>query len=127
MRILIVDDHELNRRVMARLLGALGHDVVTHAHGAQACAAPDLSSYDLLLLDLHMPGMSGLDTAAALRAAHGPQTPLIFVVTADVTDETRRACANAGIEAVYSKPVTIDVIGAILANAQAIRAPAAAP
>lgn len=118
MRILIVDDHGLNRRMMARLLGALGHEATAYADGAEACAAPDLGQYDLALFDLHMPGMSGLDTATALRERLGAAAPPVFIVTADVTEETRRACLEAGVQRVYSKLITIDLLNALLDEAK---------
>ncbi len=113
MRLLIIDDHPLNRRVLERLLSALGHEVASAESGEAVCARDDVAGFDLLLMDLHMPGLCGISAAAALRVSLGDACPPIFIITADVTEQTRRACAAANLD-LFAKPITLEVIARML-------------
>ncbi len=78
----------------------------------QAAAA---QAYDLILLDLRMPGMGGLDAAAAMRA--GGVRTLIAALTADAFDDTRRACLKAGMDDFLTKPLDPAALRTLLARA----------
>jgi CheY-like chemotaxis protein len=117
MNILVADDHPVNRSMLQMLLGALGHAVDVVEDGAQACAMTDIKAYDLVLMDLHMPVMDGLQAISAIRAR--PRTsPRLVVVTADHSAESRDECLAAGADAVETKPLDLAKITAILARAQ---------
>ena len=92
MRILVVDDVPDNIRVLSSMLADEGHQISAATNGRQALKLAEVSSPDLILLDVMMPGMDGYEVCAALKA--NPQLssiPVIFIITAlaDVEDETR--------------------------------------
>ncbi|RZA11589.1 MAG: response regulator, partial [Proteobacteria bacterium] len=87
MQILVADDHEANRMVVQRLLQKAGHRVVCVNGGEEVLDALEIADYDTVIVDLHMPGLSGLDLLKQLRimeAGGGPRTP-VLVLSADVT------------------------------------------
>jgi DNA-binding response OmpR family regulator len=85
-RILIVDDDRALRHVLAELLKAAGHTVDQTADGRDALSRVDSDLYDIVLLDIGLPGVNGLDVLAHARAAAKP--PTVIVMTADDTPET---------------------------------------
>lgn len=85
-RILIVDDDRALRHVLAELLKAAGHTVDQTADGRDALNRVDSDLYDIVLLDVGLPGVNGLDVLAHARAAASP--PIVIVMTADDTPET---------------------------------------
>ncbi|MBB4128914.1 two-component system sensor histidine kinase RpfC [Xanthomonas translucens] len=106
MRILVADDHEANRMVLQRMLQKAGHRAIC-VDGAEAVLdALAESEFDAAIVDLHMPGMSGLDMLKQLRVmqAGGPRTPVV-VLSADVTPESIQRCEQAGAHTFLAKPV----------------------
>ena len=85
-RILIVDDDRALRHVLAELLKGAGHSVDQTADGREALNKVDADLYDIVLLDVGLPGVNGLDVLAHARAAASP--PIVIVMTADDTPET---------------------------------------
>ncbi|KGM54085.1 ATPase [Lysobacter arseniciresistens ZS79] len=108
LEILVADDHEANRMVLQRLLQKAGHRVVCVDGGEQVLAALETGTYDAVIVDLHMPGLSGLDLLRQLRvmeAGGATRTP-VLVLSADVTPQSIRACEQAGARAFLAKPVS---------------------
>jgi len=123
MHILVADDHQANRMVLQRLLQKAGHRVSCVNGGEAVLDAMAMSDYDAVIIDLHMPGMSGLDLLKELRvmqAGGGPITP-VMVLSADVTPESISRCEQAGAYAFLAKPVAasklLDYLGEIAVNA----------
>ncbi|MCY7353841.1 MAG: response regulator [Lysobacter sp.] len=107
MQVLIADDYAANRMVLQRLLQKAGHRVVAVEDGEEALSALEASDYDVVIVDLHMPGISGLDLLRQLRvmeAGSSRRTPVI-VLTADVTPDAIQRCEQAGARAFIAKPV----------------------
>ncbi|BBF81441.1 response regulator [Asticcacaulis excentricus] len=79
--VLIVDDHEINRRLASLFLQPLGWRAVMAINGAQALDIAAVQHFDVILMDMIMPGMDGLQTTASLRQSDGPNrdTPVIAV------------------------------------------------
>ena len=128
MRILIADDHAANRMVLQSLLQKAGHRVVAVDDGEQALDALEAKDYDTVIVDLHMPGLSGLDLLRQLRvmqAGASVRTPVI-ILSADVTPQSIRSCEEAGARAFIAKPVVasklLDTLAAI-ANGEQATAP----
>ena len=105
-RVLVADDSDTSRMVARALLAAEHAEVVTVADGDEAVDAVARDGFDLVLLDVRMPRMSGPDAARAIRALPGGagRTPLL-ALTAAAGDEDRAACLAAGMGGVLVKPV----------------------
>ncbi len=117
MQVLIADDHAANRMVLERLLQKAGHSVASVEGGEAVLEAVANVDYDAIVVDLHMPGVSGLDLLRQLRVmqAGAPRTPVI-VLSADVTPESIGDCRKAGAHAFLAKPVVASKLLDLLAN-----------
>ncbi len=114
-RLLLVEDVIASRVVVARLLRRVGHMVDTAASGEEAIAAVTRHPYDAVLMDVHMPGISGIDAARQIRMLPGPAgaVPMI-ALTATVSPEETLQCRAAGMEGLVTKPAALaDLLGAI--------------
>ena len=107
-RILVVDDDLLNQRVMANLLKRKGWTTATACSGDECLEMASAESFDLVLLDIQMPGMDGFTTAQRLRqqeAERGtPRTPIV-ALTALRQPDTRERCLQCGMDDHLTKPV----------------------
>jgi two-component system sensor histidine kinase RpfC len=129
MQVLVADDHVANRMVLQRMLQKAGHHVVTVDNGNDALSALEAGGFSLAIVDLHMPGVSGLDLLRELRvmeAGSSSRTPVV-VLSADVTPESIRRCQQAGAHTFLPKPVVasrlLDTIAEIAAPGQAANPP----
>jgi two-component system sensor histidine kinase RpfC len=94
--------------VIERMLRSAGHEVTIVDNGEQALDALENHTFDLVLMDLNMPVMGGLDAIKLHRfAASGERMPRFVALTADASDETRRQSAEAGIDAYVTKPIEV--------------------
>ncbi len=114
-RLLVVDDNDSARSVIAELLRGMRFDVQVAASGAEAVAmvrdaAAAGEPLAVVLLDWQMPGMSGIETAAAIKALHLQQTPRLMMVTAYGREEVQQQAQGAGIDDVLIKPVNASVL-----------------
>jgi CheY-like chemotaxis protein len=75
------------------------------ASGEEALQASARCHYDLILMDMQMPGMNGLETTAAIRKLPGYATVPILALTADISDEVRRECYQNGLQGFLTKPI----------------------
>ena len=133
---LVADDHSANRMVVKGLLHKAGHRVTEVADGEEALDALATGAFDIALIDLHMPRLSGVDLLRQLRvieAGGRPRTPVV-VLSADATPDAVHACMSAGARAFLSKPFavaklldTLAEIAAGHASDPAIAPPAFAP
>ncbi|MBV6845736.1 response regulator [Xanthomonas campestris pv. paulliniae] len=131
LQILVADDHAANRMVLQRLLQKAGHKVTCVDGGEQVLDTLADADFDVAIVDLHMPGVSGLDLLKQLRvmqAGSQPRTPVV-VLSADVTPEAIRSCEQAGAYAFLAKPVVaiklLDTLAEIAAQGKLT--PLAAP
>jgi two-component system sensor histidine kinase RpfC len=106
LKILIAEDNPANCKILRRILELAGHQVVIANDGASALEAMGRDRFDLVLMDINMPEMSGYEVTKMYRVEHlsEPRLPII-ALTADGTSETERLCRDAGIDAVLTKPV----------------------
>jgi len=105
-KILVVDDVALNVKLLADLLGAKGYRTCTAASGQEALAVLDAERPDLVLLDVMMPGMSGYEVCAAIRAAPAhAMLPVVLVTALDPAQERAKGL-DAGADDFLSKPVS---------------------
>ena len=133
MHVLLAEDSLVNQRVTSGLLETRGHWVDVVATGAEAVAAASRQRYDLVLMDLEMPEMGGLEATAAIRgreAAQGGHLP-IFALTARATAEDRERCLAAGMDGYLVKPVRQAELLALTeglgAGRRSVQAPAPQP
>ncbi len=104
--ILLVEDNDVNRRLIAQLIGGLGFEVELAADGRAAVAAARAKAFDAILMDIQMPGMDGLEAVRLIRAEDGPnrRTPII-ALTGNAFEEDRQAAMAAGFNDYLAKPI----------------------
>jgi two-component system sensor histidine kinase RpfC len=109
LRLLVADDQPANLTVLCRLLEKAGHQAQTVESGEDVLAALEDGHFDGVIIDLHMPGVSGLDVLKQVRVmeAGAQQLTPFIVLSADATAATVRACEEAGARAFLTKPVVV--------------------
>jgi CheY-like chemotaxis protein len=116
LRILLAEDNEVNQKVGKLMLGKIGHQVDIAENGLDALDAVRRTFYDVVLMDMHMPVMDGLESTRRIRAdLPTDRQPHIIALTASVTQEDRNACAEAGMDGYLPKPVRAADLAAALA------------
>jgi len=126
-RILLAEDNSTNRMVITRILENAGHTVVAAVDGDEALERLAGEDFDIALMDVNMPGTSGLDVVRILRMSEigGTHLPII-ALTADATEEARAACVEAGMDDYLTKPVEPEKLFSIIAQKAATDAAATA-
>ena len=105
-RVLVVDDNQMNRRVLGAILERAGHRVLLAKTGEEALDTLDAAGVDCVLMDLNMPGMSGMEAVKLHRMAGLGRRPVpIVALTADATSDAPQRCLEAGFDAFLLKPV----------------------
>jgi CheY-like chemotaxis protein len=106
LKVLLVEDHPVNQLLASTLLKKMGHSVVVANNGQEAVDLFPTTQWDIVLMDLQMPVMGGLQAAPLIRALEptGQRTPII-AVTANAMDSDREACLGAGMDAHLAKPI----------------------
>ena len=126
LHVLVVDDNAVNRLVAVQMLRDLGHEAEEAASGAAAVTRAKAGGIDLVLMDLQMPEMDGIEATQALRAAMGSDGPRVVGLTASAQPEERDRCMAAGMSGFLTKPVRIRVLADTL-GAMGGAAPSANP
>lgn len=124
--VLLVEDMKVNQMVTATQLRREGHRVDVASSGPEALALAARTPYDLVLMDLMMPEMSGYDAARRMRAlpGHAGRVP-IYALTANTGEEDRARCLAAGMQGMLSKPVPAAALRDVLQQGAARLLPAA--
>jgi len=108
LRVLVVDDDEMNRRMMHLILSREDHHVELASDGFEACEFAMKNSYDIILMDLQMPKMSGIETSRRIRALeNGSNSAYIVALTASYLPEKGDELFQAGIDNYIAKPFDI--------------------
>jgi two-component system sensor histidine kinase RpfC len=111
--VLVADDNRTNRNILSAILEAAGHQVTLVCDGDETLEALEQNTFDVVLLDVNMPRMNGIDACRMWRQIEGGRNHIpILGVTADATDETEERCLAAGMDLRLTKPVN----GKILLN-----------
>lgn len=116
LRVLVADDDPIQLRLAARLLRSLGHRGALASNGRIALDLLDKQTFDLLLLDLQMPVLGGLETLAALksRRERGASTVPVVLVSGDDLSHNWSFYSDAGAQAHLVKPLDIGSLGELL-------------
>jgi two-component system sensor histidine kinase/response regulator len=130
-RVLLVEDNVVNQRVAYGLLTRRGHQVTTAANGLEALAALDREAFDIVLMDVQMPEMSGIEATQAIRARERgtPAHQRIVAMTAHAMSGDRERCLAAGMDGYLAKPIEPAMLFSVVEDAEAgsAAAPAAVP
>ncbi|HEY5239896.1 MAG TPA: response regulator [Polyangiaceae bacterium] len=124
--ILVVDDNEVSQLVMRVLLERLGFQCEIACSGREAIEMFRVKAYSLVLMDLAMPGMDGLQTARALRVLElrrGGRTPIVAITAMD-EELVRADCIAAGMDDLHAKPVEADALANQIARWTRVDRPA---
>lgn len=121
MNVLFIEDDPMNRRVVRDMLDVAGSKMTEAESGERGLALLDANGYDILLVDLRMPGMDGMEVIGRVRARADEKAAVpIIVVTADTAPSLREECLAAGADEVLFKPVAMnalfDSMGVVLAK-----------
>jgi CheY-like chemotaxis protein len=118
LKVLHVDDDPMNLKVVQEILSAFGHAAVSVTSGAEALARVAQETFDVLLLDIHMPEMTGIELLEKLRASDGPErhTPAI-ALTADIISRRPQEYVALGFADFVSKPILVSGLMASIKRA----------
>ena len=114
LRILVVEDNVVNQRVARLLLERLGHQVDVADNGLAAVQAVSAVPYDVVLMDVQMPVLDGLEATRRIRALPAVPQPYVVAMTANAQREDRERCLAAGMDGYLSKPVRREDLAAAL-------------
>ena len=118
LRVLLAEDNPVNQKVAQLMLAKLGHLVDTVSDGREAVQAVHRARYDVILMDVQMPNVDGLDATRRIRAEYpAERQPYIIAMTASVLVEDQAACRAAGMDSYLPKPVRSDELQAALDGA----------
>ena len=109
-RILVADDNRINRLILEQILASAGYEVDVVNDGEAALKRLAVGRYRAALLDLHMPGLDGVDLLRRYRLLKAGARIPIVMLTADATLEAKSDCAEAGADAFLTKPVTAETL-----------------
>lgn len=114
LAVLVAEDNLLNQKVIVRLVRSLGCAVEAANNGHEVLDACARRQFDVVLMDIRMPEMDGLEAAHHLREEFSAeQQPYIYAMTAGVTPEDRQACLDAGMDGFIAKPVVREQLEAL--------------
>jgi len=113
VRLLLAEDNAVNQKVAMRMLKKLGYSADLVANGLEVLQALERQSYDIILMDVQMPEMDGLEAARAIRRLQRPQ-PRIIAITAYALEGDRERCLEAGMDDYISKPVQMAELAEVL-------------
>ncbi len=116
LRILLAEDNPVNQRVALKMLERLGHRADLAADGESALQAFRTQRYDVVLMDLQMPVMDGLETTRRIRQEPGGDTVRIIAMTANAMRGDRDVCLESGMDDYLCKPVKIDDLRVLLSG-----------
>lgn len=121
-RILVAEDNPVNQKVLGRMLEKLGYLPAYAADGLAALAALRATPFDLVLMDIEMPGMDGPAATRALRAEFpAARQPGVIAVTAHALADSRETFLSAGLDEILTKPIRLPALTALLARLPELR------
>jgi CheY-like chemotaxis protein len=112
-RILLAEDNAINQKVALQMLKRLGYSADVAANGREVLRALEHQSYDIILMDVQMPEMDGLEAASLIRK-RWPKGPRIVAITAYALEGDRELCLAAGMDEYISKPIQLEELRRVL-------------
>ena len=116
LRILLAEDHPVNQKLAVRFLRRMGYEADVVANGREVLEATERQTYDVVLMDVEMPEMDGIEAARRIRERRGGR-PHIIAMTASVMQGDRERCMAAGMDGYVGKPIRVGELHAALAAA----------
>ncbi|GEO11174.1 hybrid sensor histidine kinase/response regulator [Segetibacter aerophilus] len=113
MSILIAEDNAVNQKLMLQVLAKMGYEADVASNGLEVLSAMDSKTYDLILMDMQMPEMDGLETCEFIRKNMNDQ-PIIVAMTANAMNRDKELCIKAGMDDYLSKPIKISEVVQVL-------------
>ena len=111
LRILLAEDNVVNQKLALRLLGQMGYSADVAVNGQQAVERIEQQTYDVVLMDVQMPEMDGLEASRRITAKYKPQQrPRIVAMTANAMQGDREECLAAGMDDYVTKPIRVDAL-----------------
>jgi signal transduction histidine kinase/HPt (histidine-containing phosphotransfer) domain-containing protein/ActR/RegA family two-component response regulator len=110
LNLLLVDDDPINREVGTEMLLRLGHTPAVATDGPSAVRLAQLNDFDAVLMDLHMPGMDGIEAATLIESHAREPKPRIIILTADMSERSRERLSRGGFHDIVSKPILLDAL-----------------
>ena len=117
LSILIAEDHEVNQMLAEMLLNRLGYQPKLANNGQEALKILEQQEFDVILMDVQMPEIDGLDATRIIRKKEGAPQPIIIAMTANAMKEDRELCLKAGMDDYISKPIKIELLKEALEKA----------
>jgi PAS domain S-box-containing protein len=114
LSILVAEDNPVNRRVAAGMLDRLGQSAEFAVDGRDAVERATHDDFDLVLMDIHMPELDGIEAARQIIKQLGARAPRIVALSADVLETNHRDCTSAGFDGFLSKPFRLNELEAVL-------------
>jgi CheY-like chemotaxis protein/anti-sigma regulatory factor (Ser/Thr protein kinase) len=108
--LLLVDDDPINREVGTQMLLRLGHSPTVATDGPSAVRLAQEADFDAVLMDLHMPGMDGIEAATLIESQAREPRPRIIILTADMSERSRERLSRGGFHDIVSKPILLDAL-----------------
>ena len=108
LRILLAEDNVVNQKLALRLLQQMGYRADLASNGIEAVESVQRQTYDLILMDVQMPEMDGLDASRRIVATWPDSRPRIVAMTANAMQGDREMCLAAGMDDYVTKPIRID-------------------
>jgi two-component system sensor histidine kinase RpfC len=109
-KVLVAEDNPTNRKIIAQILEYGGYDVSLSDTGTQAVEALQHDDFDVVILDKHMPGMSGMEVATRYLKMRGEAAAPMIMLTAEATAEAMEECKAAGMKAFLTKPIDPEML-----------------
>lgn len=116
LNILVAEDNKINQMVIRQILEKANHEIDLVENGEQALDALEKQEYDLIILDMNMPEVSGLQVAKTYRFMRTDLSTPIIILTADATSEAEKACIDAGANSYITKPVDSQKLLSVVAK-----------